>query len=154
MKQFHLFLSLLLIFILVHSVLAISYVDLERTTVGTETEGTYPPNIIINDLEISYEANLYNLTNQLISNATADSEGTANMTIPQQYLSSAFEGTFRIYNINATFLYSKWIEDIHGGDIYEIKQSESWTGAVGAFAFFMAIIAITLIVSSRHKKKE
>jgi len=136
---------------LVYSVLAISYVDLERTEVGTQTGGVYPPNILINDLEASYETKLYNTTNQLIANATADAEGTANLTIPGPYLTGAFEGTFRIYDLNASFLYSKWFEDIHGGDTYEIKESESWVGAVAAFAFVMAIAVFAMVLMKRKQ---
>jgi len=87
-----------------------------------------------------------------VCNATADSQGTANMTLPSGYRSSAFEGTFRIYDDNASFVYSKWFEDVHGGDTYEAKQESRLGFILGGFAAVMVIICIALIFT--RKKDE
>lgn len=102
---------------------------------------TYSPYIPVLEVDPSYVVKLYNSTNGLVCNATADSEGTANMTLPSGYRSTAFEATFRVYDDNATFLYSKWFEDVHGGDTYEIKEetSKGFVLACGVLAAFIIL---------------
>jgi len=113
----------------------------------------YPANIAISELEVSYEVKLYNSTNGLVCNATANSEGTANMTLPSGYRTSAFEGTFRIYDTNASFLYSKWFEDVHGGDTYEAKQetSKGFVLATTVLLAFIGLPILALIVVRRRR---
>jgi len=117
-----------------------------------ETPTQYPANLIITDLESSYEAKLYNSTGSLITNATANAVGTANMTLPSGYRSSTFEATFRIYDENSTFLYSKWFEDVAGGDIYQIR-TKSGGLAFGVIALCIGLLAFVIALSSRSKKR-
>ena len=140
----------ILCFSLVCSVFAVSYVDLERTIIGKQIEGQYSTNILVTNLESSYEVKLFNLTDGSVCNATADSKGTATLTLPSGYRTSTFEGTYRIYDDDSTFVYSKWFEDVRGGDEYEIITPTIPTGAIyAAIALATAAIAFTVI-----KKKE
>ena len=138
----------ILCFSLVCPVFAVSYVDLERTTIGELSDTLFPANIIVTNLEFSYEVKLYNSTSGLITNASANSEGIANMTLPDSYRENTFEGSFRIYDNNSTFLYSKWFEDVRGGDIYQVRTKIEGLAfgvialVVGLFAFVLALSCV------------
>ena len=142
----------ILCFSLVCPVFAVSYVDLERTTIGELLDTLFPANIIVTNLESSYEVKLYNSTSGLITNASANSEGTANMTLPSSYRSSTFEGTFRIYDENTTFIFSKWFEDVRGGDIYEARTKIGGL-AFGVIALVIGLFAFVLALSSVKVKR-
>jgi len=116
-------------------------------------ETMYSSSIIVSELEANYIVKIYNSSNGLVTNATADSEGIANMTLPSAYRESAFEGTFRVYASNGTFVYSKWFEDVHGGDNYEAKQESRLGFILGGFAAVMAIVAVTLIFARSKQQK-
>jgi len=116
-----------------------------------ETKG-YPANIVILDLEANYEVKLYNSTSGLVCNATANIEGIANMTLPSIYRENAFEGTFRIYDDNATFLYSKWFEDIRGGDIYKARTKIGGL-TFGIIALVIGLFALILALASVKVKR-
>jgi len=109
---------------------------------------SYLPYVTITELEASYDAKFYDSLGVLVANGSANSGGTAILTtIAESYLGSAFEGTFRVYDTNSSFLYSKWIEDVHGGDTYEIKQetSKGFVLAVGILALFIGVPLFALI---------
>jgi len=128
--------------------------DTDEWITGKVLAGTpkYPSNIIISELEVSYQAKLYNSTDGLITNATANSEGTANMTLPNGYRESTFEGIFRIYDTNATFIYSKWFEDIKGGDIYEARTKIGGL-TFGVIALVIGLFALVLALASVKVKR-
>lgn len=111
----------------------------------------YPANIVVTDLESSYEVKLVNSTGGLVTNATANSEGTVNMTVPSGYRSSAFEGTFRVYDDNSTFLYSKWFEDVAGGDEYRIRTKIGGL-AFGVIALVLALCAFVIAIASKGRR--
>jgi len=106
----------------------------------------YSPYIPITEIEPFYIVKLYNSTNGLVINATVNNEGIANMTIPDNYRISTFEGTYRIYNDNTTFLYQKWFEDIRGGDQYEIISEETSLG-LAIIGLVLALFALILALS-------
>lgn len=107
---------------------------------------SYLPYITVTNLEPSYDVRLLDSFLSLITNATANSEGTVNLTLTESYLDLSFEGTYRIYDDNATFVYSKWFEDVRGGDEYEIRE-EAEIIALASIAFILAVVAICLIAS-------
>lgn len=100
---------------------------------------SYLPNIPITQLEPSYNVSLYNSSGLWLS-AIANSQGIANLTISEKYLDIfPIEGTYRIYDDNATFVYSKWFEDIHGGDEYQVREETS-KGFVLATIFLLIFV--------------
>lgn len=84
-----------------------------------ETASQYPANIVITNLEPNYAVKLYNSIDGLVTNATANTQWIANMTLPDSYRTSAFQGTFKVYDNNGFLVYSKTFNDIHGGDEYK-----------------------------------
>lgn len=113
---------------------------------------SYPQHIIISELEPSFEVKLYNSTDALISNVSTTSEGIANLTLPYDYRYSTFEGAFRIYDDNSSFLYSKWLEDIAGGDIYEARTKIAGL-ASGVIALVVGLLAFVVALSSVKGKR-
>jgi len=114
--------------------------------------GLYPENVLVDSLESSYEVKLYDSVPALVCNATANSEGLANMTLPLGYRSSDFEGTFRIFHDNSSFVYSKWFEDVAGGDIYEAR-TKSGGLAFGVIALIIGLFAFVVALASTKGKK-
>jgi len=113
---------------------------------SSEQNLQYPSTILITELESNYEVKLYNNTNSLISNGTANSEGQAILTLPESYRSSSFEGSYRIYDNNGTFIYSKWFEDIKGGDQLEVISEETTLG-LAIIGLVLALFALILALS-------
>jgi len=119
-----------------------SWIQGEKCAIGL----TYSDKIQIYDLEASYEIKLYNDTNSLVCNATANNEGLAELTLPGDYLTSSFQGTYRVYDNNGSFLYQKWYEDIKGGDQYEIISEETSLG-LAIIGLVLALFALILALS-------
>jgi hypothetical protein len=133
-----------------------SYVDPEPIHESWGDEGEtlplYPANITVSHLGVNYGIGLYNSTNGLIYNGTADAGGTANLTIPLSYRHSTFEATFRVYDENGSFLYSKWFEDVAGGDAYLIKEEMNILAAAIIGLFVLIPVFLGVIVFLRRKR--
>jgi len=122
--------------------------DIENLDLQEGDGELYPENLIIRDLEASYEVKLYDSVDSLVCNASANSEGLANMTLPLAYRNSNFTGTFRVYNENSTFVYSKWFEDVRGGDEYTIR-TKSGGLSLGLIALIVALLAFVIALASK-----
>jgi len=109
-------------------------------------EALYPNELLISELEESYQAKLYNSQNNLICNGTANTEGQATLTLPDSYRSNSFNGTYRIYDNNGSYIFSKWFEDIRGGDQYEIISEETTLG-LAIIGLVLALFALILALS-------
>jgi len=83
---------------------------------------SYNQSIIVQNLTMNYKVKLY-VDNILIAQATADSEGIANIILPYSYLFDPFAATLKVYDSGNNFLSQKSFADLKGGDVfsYEIK---------------------------------
>jgi len=106
----------------------------------------YLPPIHISELQINYTIKLLDSDLNLVTNGSANSEGQANLTLPEKYLESPFSGTYRFYDDNISFLYQKWYEDIKGGDQYEIISEETTLG-LAIIGLVLALFALILALS-------
>lgn len=111
---------------------------------------TYSDTLTINNLPENFNITLEDSDGVELDNAQANSSNIALLTLDALHREN-LEGTFYIYDDNGSFLFSKWLPDIYGGDIYRVN-AEGYGVAIGIIGFTFGLVALVVAMTIKSKK--